>query len=51
MLVTMQYLLLCAAILLPQSLPFPVPLKPALWSNADLDIVQVRYQGDNVTAL
>lgn len=40
MLVTMQYLLLCAAILLPQSLPFPIPLKPALWSNADLDIVQ-----------
>ncbi|XP_065586412.1 matrilysin [Cyrtonyx montezumae] len=40
MLVTMQYLLLCAAILLPQSLPFPVQHKPALWSNTDLDIAQ-----------
>ncbi|NXL93359.1 MMP7 protein, partial [Alectura lathami] len=36
----MQYLLLCAAILLPQSLALPVPLKSELWSNTDLKAVQ-----------
>ncbi|NXG02563.1 MMP7 protein, partial [Sakesphorus luctuosus] len=36
----MQYLLLCAAILLPESLAFPVHLKPESWSNIDLEKVK-----------
>ncbi|XP_071427518.1 matrilysin [Pithys albifrons albifrons] len=36
----MQYLLLCAAILLPGSLAFPVHLKPESWSNIDLEKVK-----------
>ncbi|NXX75658.1 MMP7 protein, partial [Urocolius indicus] len=37
----MQYLLLCAAILLPQSLAFPARLKLESWSNIDLRNVKV----------
>ncbi|XP_061876374.1 matrilysin [Colius striatus] len=37
----MQYLLLCAAILLPQSLAFPARLKLESWSNIDLQNVKV----------
>ncbi|XP_064497280.1 matrilysin [Pseudopipra pipra] len=37
----MQYLLLCAAILLPESLAFPVHMKLEPWSNVDLEKVKV----------
>uniref|UniRef100_A0A8B9E6W2 Matrix metallopeptidase 7 n=1 Tax=Anser cygnoides TaxID=8845 RepID=A0A8B9E6W2_ANSCY len=40
MLGTMQYLLLCAAILLPQSFAFPIQLNTELWSNTDLEAVK-----------
>ncbi|KFP78211.1 Matrilysin, partial [Acanthisitta chloris] len=36
----MQYLLLCAAILLPQSLAFPAPVKPESWSDIDLESIK-----------
>ncbi|NWR92734.1 MMP7 protein, partial [Furnarius figulus] len=36
----MQYLLLCAAVLLPQSLAFPVHLNIESWSNANLETVK-----------
>ncbi|XP_074716295.1 matrilysin [Strix uralensis] len=36
----MQYLLLCAAILLPESLAFPVQFKPESWSDTDLEKVK-----------
>ncbi|NXU23283.1 MMP7 protein, partial [Thalassarche chlororhynchos] len=36
----MQYLLLCAAILLPESLAFPAQLKPESWSNTDFENVK-----------
>ncbi|NXR05255.1 MMP7 protein, partial [Sagittarius serpentarius] len=36
----MQYLLLCAAILLPESLAFPVQLKSESWSNTDFEFVK-----------
>ncbi|KFQ37774.1 Matrilysin, partial [Mesitornis unicolor] len=36
----MQYLLLCAAILLPESLAFPALLKPEPFSNTGLEIVK-----------
>ncbi|NXX61396.1 MMP7 protein, partial [Scopus umbretta] len=37
----MQYLLLCAAILLPESLAFPAQLKPESWSSTDFENVKV----------
>ncbi|NXO48830.1 MMP7 protein, partial [Aramus guarauna] len=37
----MQYLLLCAAILLPESLAFPAKLKPELWSKTDSENIKV----------
>ncbi|XP_035398596.1 matrilysin [Cygnus atratus] len=40
MLGTMQYLLLCAAILLPQSFAFPIQLNTELWSNTDLEAIK-----------
>ncbi|NXA15749.1 MMP7 protein, partial [Sapayoa aenigma] len=36
----MQYLLLCAAILLPETLAFPTKLKLESWSNVDLEEVK-----------
>ncbi|NXF02737.1 MMP7 protein, partial [Smithornis capensis] len=36
----MQYLLLCAAILLPETLAFPTTLKLESWSNVDLERVK-----------
>ncbi|XP_027533523.1 matrilysin [Neopelma chrysocephalum] len=36
----MQYLLLCAAILLPESLAFPAHMKLEPWSNVDLEKVK-----------
>ncbi|KAM9602058.1 matrilysin [Morphnus guianensis] len=36
----MQYLLLCAAILLPKSLAFPAQLKTESWSNTDFENVK-----------
>ncbi|NXS12157.1 MMP7 protein, partial [Neodrepanis coruscans] len=36
----MQYLLLCAAILLPETLAFPAKLKPESWSNVDLETIK-----------
>ncbi|XP_009685061.2 matrilysin [Struthio camelus] len=37
---TMQYLFLCAALLLPQSLAFPAQLKPHSWNSIDLESVK-----------
>ncbi|NXJ59101.1 MMP7 protein, partial [Rostratula benghalensis] len=36
----MQYLLLCAAILLPESLAFPAPLQQESWSNPGFENIQ-----------
>ncbi|NWY53483.1 MMP7 protein, partial [Chionis minor] len=36
----MRFLLLCAAVLLPQCLAFPAPLKPESWSSVDLENVK-----------
>ncbi|NWU66563.1 MMP7 protein, partial [Pterocles burchelli] len=36
----MKYLLLCAVILLPESLAFPTQLKPESWSNTDFENVK-----------
>ncbi|NXN07283.1 MMP7 protein, partial [Indicator maculatus] len=36
----MQYLLLCTAILLPESLAFPLKLKPESWNNTALETIK-----------
>lgn len=36
----MQYLLLCAAILLPETLAFPAQFKPQSWSNTDFENIK-----------